>query len=209
MKEDKCKICRRLNQKLFLKGEKCLSPHCPFIKRPFPPGPKKKRRRFRQSEYGKELFEKQKLRNYYGLTERQFSRYVKEVLGKRGKVEDAALLLIKKLESRLDNVVFKMGLAKSRKESRQIVSHNHVLVNGQPVNIPSFVLKKGSKIELKKQKKDKVLFKDLMISMKSYQPPQWLKVDKKNLSSEITGQPTLDEVGVPVDIASIFEFYSR
>lgn len=209
MKQNKCKICRRLNQKLFLKGEKCLSPQCPFIKRPYPPGPKKKRRGFRQSEYGKELLEKQKLKNYYGLPEKQFASYVKDVLGKRGEVEDVALLLLRNLESRLDNIVFKMGLAKSRKEARQLVNYGHFLVNGRPVDIPSFHVKKGNKIEFKSQKKSKTFFKDLIISLKNYQPPQWLKVDKKNLTGEIIGEPALDDVGLPVDIASIFEFYSR
>ena len=117
MKNTKCKICRRLGVKLFLKGERCLSPKCAMVKRDYAPGEKGKRRRRTFSEYGKELREKQKLKNWYNLRERQFRNYVKEVLAKRGKVEDAGSLLVEKLESRLDNVVFRMGFVSSRNQS--------------------------------------------------------------------------------------------
>lgn len=208
-KHNICKICRRVGQKLFLKGEKCSSPKCSMIKRPYPPGPKRKRRRFLRSDYGKELAEKQKLKNLYGLKEGQFRKYVKDILQKRGKVEDATLLLVKKLEGRLDNVVFKLGFARSRREARELVSHSHFLVNGKPVNIPSFEVKKDAVIALKESKQKKSLFKNLAVSLKNYQPPNWLKLDRNKMAGKAIGEPTLEETGATVDISSIFEFYSR
>lgn len=209
MKKNVCKICRRLGDKIFLKGDKCSSPKCSFIRRPFPPGPKKKRRSRSLSEYAKELREKQKLKKQYGLSERQFCKYVQGILKKRGKVEDAALLLIRKLENRLDNVIFRLGLAKSRKEARRLVSHSHFLVNSKTINIPSFSVKKGIVISLKENKKNKPFFKNIAAALKNYQPPLWLKLDKEKLGGEVIGEPLLEDVGSTVDISTIFGFYAR
>lgn len=204
-----CKSCRRLEQKLFLKGEKCLSPKCPMVKRPYPPGAKKQKRNFRKSEYAKELAEKQKLKKSYGLTERQFSGYVKEIFKKRSAEENAALSLIGRLEKRLDNLVFRLGFARSRKEARELVSHGHFLVNSKPVNIPSFSVRKGDVISIKETKKTKTYFKNLAITLKNYQAPGWLKLSKDKAEGEIIGEPSLEDLDSPVDIPSIFEFYSR
>ncbi len=210
MKKNVCKICRRLGQKLFLKGEKCSSPKCPMVKKPYPPGLQRKRRRsILLSEYGKELAEKQKLKNYYGLRENQFKRYVEEILKARGKVEDAGILLIKKLEKRLDNVVFRLGFARSRREARELVSHGHFLVDSKPVNIPSFQVEKGQVISIKESKKKKPYFKNLSVFLKNYQPPAWLKLDREKLEGKMIGEPTGEDIGVPVDVSAIFEFYSR
>ena len=209
MKQPKCRICRRVGTKLFLKGEKCSSPKCPFIKRPYPPGPQKKKRRFSFSEYAKELREKQKLKNFYGLTERQFSGYVKEVLQRRGRAGDATLLLIHKLESRLDNAVFRLGFARSRGEARELVSHSHFLVNQKRMNIPSFQVKKGDVISLKETKKNKPFFKNLAVGLKNFQTAPWLKLDVKKLEGKVTGASASEEAGSSVDIPAIFEFYSR
>ncbi len=203
-----CKTCRRQRQKLFLKGDKCFSPKCLVIQRPYAPGAKKKRYRPSQSEYAKELFEKQKLKRHYGLSESQFKRYVKDALQKRGKVDDATLILVKKLETRLDNVVFRLGFGRSRKEARELVSHGHFLVNQKPVNIPSFEVKKGAVIFLKESKRQKPFFKNLAIILKKYQPPAWLKLDVDSFKGEMIGEPSLPEVS-NADIPSIFEFYSR
>ena len=143
MESSKCKICRRLGVKLFLKGERCLSPKCPMVKRPYPPGQKRKRRKGSPSEYAIQLGEKQKLKIWYNLAERQFKNYIKKVLEKRARIEDAASELIRILESRLDNVVFRLGFTPSRAQSRQLVSHGFFLVNGKPINIPSYSLKQG------------------------------------------------------------------
>lgn len=209
MTNNKCKICRRVGIKLFLKGDRCLSPKCAMIKRPYPPGEKSKKRRKAFSEYGKELKEKQKLKNWYNLTERQFRKYVKEVLEKRGKVEDAGALLIKKLENRLDNVVFQMGFAVSRTQARQIVSHGYILINGRKVNIPSYQIRKGDKITLHPKAAKKAIFENLSSALKKRKAPLWIKVDPVKLEVEIIGQANLEEAAPPAEISSIFEFYSK
>lgn len=210
MRELKCKICRKLGVKLFLKGDKCLSPKCPMIKKPYPPGQQKKRRRRRSiSEYGKELREKQKLKNWYNLEERQFRKYVREVLASQRKVEDVGNLLIKKLESRLDNVVFRLGFVSSRAQARQVVSHGHFLVNGKKVNIPSCQIKKGDKITLRPDSRKKTIFQNLSSTLKKYKPPSWIELNAEKLEGEIIEDPTLEEAAPPVEISAIFEFYSR
>lgn len=209
MQNSKCNICRRLGTKLFLKGEKCLSQKCPMIKRPYSPGKKGKRRILPLSEYGKELQEKQKMKNWYNLEERQFKKYVKEVLEKKGKVEDLSEILIKKLESRLDNVIFRLGLATSRAQARQLVSHGHFLVNGKKVNLPSYQLEKGDKIALCSRSVKKNIFQNLIPVLKKTKTPSWLKLNVEKIEGEVIGFPSLAEASPPVEISSIFEFYSR
>lgn len=199
-----------MGQKLFLKGEKCFSPKCPIIKKPYPPGQKAKRRRRRgASEYGKELMEKQKLRRWYGMSERQFKKYIREVLAERGKVADTAQELIKKLEKRLDNVVMKLGFSHSRAQARQLISHGYFLVRGRPCNIPSFEVKKGDVISVKKEKQKKPFFKALAVSLKKVQSPSWLHLDPKKMEGKVVEEPSIEESGAPAEISSIFEFYSR
>lgn len=209
----KCKLCRRLGKKLFLKGEKCNSPKCPFVLKPYPPGNKGKRRSIGFSEYARELREKQRLRRWYNLSEEQFRRYVKKVLDQLhqtgSKSINAEELLIDVLERRLDNVIYRLGFASSRGQARQLVSHGHFLVNKKPVNIPSFQVRKGDKIEIREGSKNKTIFKNLTERLKKYQPPAWLKLDLKNLSGEVIGSPTLEEAAPPAEISSIFEFYSK
>lgn len=209
MQNSKCKICRRAGVKLFLKGEKCFSPKCPMIRKPYPPGQKKKRRTRALSEYGKELKEKQKLKNWYNLKERQFKKYIKEALKARGKVEDATAELIKVLEKRLDNVVFRLGFASSRPSARQMISHGHFLVNDRAINIPSFSVKKGDKIKIKPNSFKKNIFKNLPQVLKKYKPPSWLEISAKDLEGKVIDKPNLEEAAPPAEISSIFEYYSR
>jgi len=209
VKRAKCRICRRLGVKLFLRGEKCLSPKCPMVKRPYPPGLPGKRRKSPPSEYKKELIEKQKLKYWYGLSERQLKKYVKEVLEKRGKVEDVSALLIQNLEKRLDNVVYRLGFAVSRDQARQLVSHKFFLVNGKPVNIPSFSLKVGDTISLKTQKLKKAIFKDLKERLKKHQVPSWLSLDPEKFEGKVISEPKVEEVAPPVEVSAVFEFYSK
>lgn len=210
MQNAKCKICRRLGVKLFLKGEKCLSPKCPMIKKSYPPGQKGKRRPSPPSEYGKELREKQKLKNWYNLREAQLRKYLKEVLFSRGKAEkDLSDLLIKVLESRLDSVIFRLGFASSRAQARQLVSHRHFSVNGKPVNIPSYPVKKGDIITIKPQSLKKNIFQNISVKLKKQKIPSWLVFDVKSLEGKIIGEPSLEEVAPPVEIPVIFEYYSR
>ena len=179
-----------------------------MIKRPYPPRKKGKRRRSSISEYGRELREKQQLKLWYNLRETQLRKYVKEVLEKKGKVETADLL-IKKLESRLDNLIFRLGLASSRPQARQLVSHGYFLINGKKVKSPSYQAKKGDKITISPPKKEKKFLQNLTSSLKKYQPPPWLKLDKGKLEGEVVGEPTLEEAKPPAELSSIFEFYSR
>jgi small subunit ribosomal protein S4 len=205
----KCKICRRLGVKLFLRGERCLSPKCPMVKRAYPPGQKGKRKPSPLSEYARELREKQKLKNWYNLEERQFKNYIKEALSQRGKVEDATLFLIKNLEKRLDNVVFRLGFSQSRAQARQLVSHGHFLVNGRPVNIPSYRLKIGDVISLKPQKIKKTFFQNLKNLLKKHETQSWLSLDAKKMEGKIISEPKIEEVAPPIEIPVIFEYYSR
>lgn len=209
MKNNKCKICRRLGVKLFLKGERCLSVKCSIIRKPYPPGQKKKRRARALSEYGKELREKQKMKNWYNLRERQFKKYVKGVLDARGKVQDPSALLIKILETRLDNVVFKLGFSSSRSSARQMISHGHFLVNGKPINIPSYLVKKGDKITLKPGSVKKTVFQNLHVILKKHALPAWLEMNVEKLEGKVLRDPGFDDATPPAEVSSIFEFYSR
>ena len=178
-----------------------------------PPGlqiaPQKKRRGGTPSEYKKSLQEKQILKRWYGLSERQFKKYVKETLSRMGKVEDVADELIRKLEKRLDNAVFRLGFALTRAHARQLVSHGIFLVNGKPANIPSFELKTGDIITIKESKKSKPVFKDLSVSLKKKEVHSWLSLNKDKLEGKTIGEPSLQEVNPPAEISLIFEFYSR
>lgn len=180
-----------------------------MVKRAYAPGPQKKRRGGAPSEYKKSLEEKQTLKKWYGLSERQFKKYVQEALAKMGKVDDVSAELIRRLEKRLDNVVFRLGFAKSRVQARQLVSHGYFLINGKPVDIPSYAVKKDDVISIKETKKKKGGFRELGDSLKRREVPLWLLLDKDKLEAKAIGEPTLDEVKPPSEISLIFEFYSR
>lgn len=205
MKNEKCKICRRLLTKLFLKGEKCSTPKCPLIRKPYPPGFIGKRKKPPLSEYGKQLREKQKLKNLYNLNERQLKNYVKEILG-RG-LENPTDVLIKVLESRLDNIVFRLGFSPSRAQARQLVSHGFFLVNGKPVNFPSYLVKEGDIISLKKTKIKKNIFQDLKNFLKKQKIPDWLELNIENLEGKVKSLPSFEKLTIPVEISAIFEYY--
>jgi len=205
--KNKCKICRRLGTKLFLKGEKCLSQKCPMIKKAYPPGFQGKRRGRSASGFSRQLKEKQKLKNFYNLSEHQFKKYVRQVLEKRGKVEDAQTFLIQELENRLDNVIFRLGFAESRAQARQLVSHNHFQVNGKNVNIPSYQIKKGDKITIRNPKKQ--IFSKLISRFKEQETAVWLKLDSKKLEGQVIDKPNLEQAAPPAEISTIFEYYSR
>jgi len=209
MPASKCKICRRQGVKLFLKGEKCLSPKCAMIKKPYAPGPRKKKRPRPLSEYGKQLREKQKLRNWYNLREKKFRQYVMDTLKARAKIADTSAYLIKLLENRLDNVVFRLGFAVSRSAAKKIISHKHILVNKKPINIASYQVKKGDVISLKEKAMVKPGFKNLSLTLKNYTPAAWLQLDVAKLEGKVSGEPNLEESAPPADLLSIFEFYSK
>lgn len=204
----KCKKCRRAGQKLFLKGDRCFSPKCAMIKRPDPPGIHKKGRKGRGglSEYGKQLAEKQKIKRIYGIGERQFKKYVKEAMAERG---DTREILLRKLEMRLDNIVFRLGWVKSRNAARQLVNHGHILINGKRVNIPSYQTKKGQVIVLGGKIKNSDLMKDLPTILKKYEPPAWLSLDKETLDGKILDAPSVIDLGDLNPAGFVIQFYSR
>ncbi|MBU4350819.1 30S ribosomal protein S4 [Candidatus Parcubacteria bacterium] len=210
----KCKVCRRQEAKLFLRGERCFSPKCAMVKRPYAPGLKGKRRKRAPSQYAKELKEKQKLKFWYGLGEKQFKRYVKEILEKsrkrkQGEAEDATILLVKKLESRLDNVIFRIGLVNSRALAKQLVSHGYFKVNGHCVDIPSYQVKINDVINIREEKLKKKIFQNLKASLKKQKALEWLQINPETLEVKIISDPVVSIDSLPAEIASIFEFYSR
>ncbi len=208
-KSTECKKCRRTGVKLFLKGEKCESQKCPMIKKPYPPGQKPKRRKGHLSQYGKELIEKQKLRYWYDLQERQFVRYVTAVINSQRETESAGDQLLRRLEERLDNMVYRSGFSSSRSQARQMVNHGFFLVNGKPVDRPSYRIKTGDVISVRPGKTKKVSFENFSERMKNFVSPSWISLDTENLTAKVTGNAVIEEIAPPVEISSIFEFYSR
>jgi len=206
MSEANCKKCRRAGQKLFLKGERCFTPKCAMVKKPYPPGIHGKKRRRSISEYGSQLAEKQKICEIYNIRERQFKRYFREALKERGIIGDN---LLKKLETRLDNVIFKLGLAESRKKARQFISHGHISVNNRKVNIPSFQVKPKDVIKVKKSSLGLAAFKDLGTKLKKLKVPDWLSLDKNKLECKLISLPQRKDINIPVDMQMIVEYYSR
>lgn len=211
MTDPQCKKCIRINEKLFLKGEKCYSSKCPLARKASSRTFKKRRGKHAKrglSEYGLQVREKQKTKLIYGIDERRLSNYVKEV--KRKKCEDRSAKLYEFLEMRLDNIVFRLGFFDSRKKARQVVGHGHIMVNTRPVNIPSYRVKTGDKISIKPQSLSKVIFKDLDIKIKKYNPPTWIKLEKDQKTGEIVGAPLLSvDPGIGRSLNSLIEFYSR
>ena len=165
-----CRLCRRERQKLFLKGTKCFTEKCPVERRGFPPGQHGQSRRTKISEYGVQLREKQKIRRMYGLMERQFRNYFARALKQTGRTGET---LVKLLERRLDNVIYRMGLAPSRKAARQMVTHGHFLVNNRPVNVPSYLLRPGDVIQVRDRSKKLEMIPGLATSWKAVEPTRW------------------------------------
>ena len=174
-----------------------------------PPREQRRGRRDSGSGYKKSLQEKQSLKRLYNLSEKQFKKYVTQSLSKRHKVENVSDELIRRLEKRLDNFIFRLGFAKTRRQARQMVSHAYFKVNGRPVNIPSFEVERNDLVEIKETKKKKLVFKDLNNEIKKVQTPKWIELNKDNLQAKVVAEPTLAEVNPPVEISLIFEFYSR
>jgi len=204
--DSKCKKCRRADQKLFLKGDRCNTQKCAMVKRPYIPGAHGKSRKGRFSEYGNQLSEKQKVRYTYGISEKQFKRYFKEAIAQK---EDKGEFLVKKLESRLDNVVFRLGLAKSRGLARQIVNHGHILVNGKKVDIASYQVKKGDVITLRERSKKLALFQEIKLFLKKYKAPDWLSLDSQKIEGIVKGSPDFEDLRKIGEVNMIIEYYSR
>ncbi|NOZ62904.1 MAG: 30S ribosomal protein S4 [Calditrichaeota bacterium] len=201
-----CKLCRREGQKLFLKGIKCHSNKCPFDKKGYAPGQHGRSRRFKQSEYGIQLREKQKVRRIYGILEAQFRNYFAKADRMKGITGEN---LLKLLESRLDNVVYRLGFASSRKTARQFVLHRHFLVNNRPVDIPSFVLRPGDVVQVRdKSKKMKAIHTSLR-RMKDDRMYSWLSLDKANLTGTFLNAPNREDIPDEINESLIVELYSK
>lgn len=210
MKNNVCKICRRVGDKLFLKGEKCSSPKCPLLRKPFPPGKTgKKQSIINLSEFGKEWRETQKLKKTYDLSEEQFRKIVKDSFKKIGK-EDISKLLIKKLEKKLFNVLYRIGLSSSRRGAKQLISHGHFLLNGKKVDVPLIEVKIKDEIKLKEKSKNSNYFKKVINAIKKNSNiPSWLSFDAEKIIIKIVSEPEIEDVEKKVDIPSILSFYNR
>lgn len=198
-----CRQCRAEGMKLFLKGEKCTSKACPFDKRPFGPGQHGNGRK-KVSGYGIQLREKQKVKRAYGLLEKQFYAYYEEAERRKGITGETMLKL---LELRLDNVVYRMGIGASRKESRQVVSHGHITVNGHVVNIPSYQVKAGDVIKIKESKKTNKFFTALKGAKISL--PKWLEFSTETLEGKVLNEPAREDIDLSIQEHLIVELYSK
>lgn len=202
-----CRLCRREGIKLYLKSTRCETPKCAIDKRPYPPGQHGQgRSRSKPSEYGIQLREKQKVRRIYGVLEGQFRKYFK--LADRGKGVTGELLL-QLLETRLDNVVYRLGLAGSRSAARQLVKHRFFTVNGRRVNIPSYIVKKGDTIGMAKGKSEKAPIKTAVEEIKGKTLPSWLTFDTDKIEGLVQALPSREDITLPIQEQLIVELYSR
>lgn len=204
-----CKLCRREGEKLFLKGARCFTPKCAFERRGYAPGQHGKSSQFRsrrESDYSRQLRAKQKARRVYGVLERQFRRYYEASLKQRGMT---GLNLLQLLESRLDNVVYRLGFADSRAEARLLVTHGHFLVNGRRTDVPSMLLKVGDKVMVREGSRKRTYFKDLPELAENRAVPAWLSRDLKELSGSVLRLPERSEIDANLQEQLIVEYYSR
>ena len=200
-----CRLCRREGLKLFLKGSRCYSKKCSFERRPTPPGQHGVRRR-KVGDYGLQLREKQKVRRVYGVLEKQFRNYFIEASRHTGITGES---LLRSLEQRLDNVVFRLGFAPSRAAARQMVAHGHFAVNGVPTNIPSYSVRVGDRIEVRASHHERELFKVVKETIKSHQAPDWLTLDAGKLAGSVIALPRRDQMPLDFNEQLVVEYYSR
>jgi small subunit ribosomal protein S4 len=204
-RESACRLCRREGLKLFLKGDRCYSEKCAFERRSYAPGEHGQIRK-KHSDYGVQLRAKQKLKRMYGLQEKQFRGYFEKADRQKG-ITGTNLLLF--LERRLDNMVFRMGFANSRNEARQLVRHNHFLVSGKPVNIPSFLVKIGDDIQVREGSRKVERILDAVETVARRGVPPWLELDKENFKGTVKVLPVRDELTMPVQEQLVVELYSK
>jgi small subunit ribosomal protein S4 len=203
-----CKLCRREGEKLFLKGERCFSPKCAFERRSYAPGMHGRQAQYRrkESDYALQLRAKQKARRVYGIQEAQFRRYFREAQRLKG-LTGVNLLVM--LESRLDNVVYRLGFASSRAQARQLLLHGHFEVNGRKTNIPSYLVKPGDIIAVRDYSRGQVYFKEVSQILDDSQVPAWLSLDPANLAGKVLDLPSRDEIDISLNEQLIVEYYSR
>jgi small subunit ribosomal protein S4 len=200
-----CRICRRETEKLFLKGDRCYTEKCAVERRQYPPG-QHGQRRSKISDYGIQLREKQKVRKMYGVLEKQFRRYFLEAEKKKGVTGE---LLLQFLETRLDNIVCRMGFAPNRNCARQLVCHGHFLVNGMKVNIPSYILQEGDSVEVKETSRDLEIVKDSLSKVEQRGVPSWIEIDSQKFKGKVLKIPAREEIQLPAQEQLIVELYSK
>jgi small subunit ribosomal protein S4 len=204
-----CKLCRREGAKLYLKGERCYTPKCSVERRSYPPGEhghEQQFRRQRPSAFGMQFREKQKLRRIYGVLERQFRRYYQEALRRSGMTGTNLLVL---LESRLDNVVYRLGLASSRAQARQLVNHGHMDVNGRRCDIPDALLRPGDVVSIHPTSRDLTYFKDVAEALGERAVPTWLSFDPVDMTARVANYPAREEIDLTINEQLVVEYYSR
>ncbi|MFA5777766.1 MAG: 30S ribosomal protein S4 [Parcubacteria group bacterium] len=203
----KCRKCRRAGEKLFLKGDRCSSPKCAMVRKPYAPGVHGKKKTRGLSEYGRQLAMKQRIKRIYGVLERQFRKHFDEVKNKQGVTGD---LFIARLEMRLDNVVYRIGFSSSRSGARQLANHGLIKVNGKKVSIPSFWIKVGDVVGINETKIEKNYFKNHFQILKSKKDfPAWIQFDAGKTEGKIIASPRREDVGSTVDPQMVVEYYSR
>ena len=200
-----CRLCRREGAKLFLKGTRCYTKKCSFERRPTPPGQHGVRRR-KMGEFGIQLREKQKVRRVYGVLERQFRNYFNEAETHVGVTGEA---LLQSLETRLDNVVFRLGFASSRAQARQLVTHGHFAVNGVPTNVASYKMRTGDRVEVRESHRSREAFKVIRETLKSHTAPDWLSLDAAKLAGSVASLPRRDQMPLDLSEQLVVEYYSR
>ena len=200
-----CRLCRREGLKLFLKGSRCYTKKCSFERRPSPPGQHGVRRR-KVGDYGLQLREKQKVRRVYGVLERQFRNYFLEADARPGVTGEN---LLRSLELRMDNVVYRLGFATSRAAARQLVAHGHLAVNGVASDIPSYRLKPGDKVEVRETRRSREPFKTAKETLRNHQAPEWLSLDAANLAGIVQQHPRRDQMPLDLNEQLVVEYYSR
>ena len=204
-KDEQCRICRREGQKLFLKGSRCYTDKCSIARRNYAPGQNGQKRK-KLSEYGTQLREKQKTKSFYGVGEKQFRKYFDMAAASRGKTGEVLLQI---LETRLDNVVYRLGYGASRAQARMLITHGAFEVNGKKVNIPSYLVKAGDVISVREIRKDNGVIK-LNVEENSARPvPEWLQKDAQNLNGKVVRLPVREDVDIPVEEHLIVELYSK
>lgn len=201
-----CRICRRENLKLFLKGDRCYSDKCAFDRRGYPPGQHGQRRGRKTSDYGIQLREKQKVKRMYGLSEKQFHLFFERADNQKG-ITGTNLLVF--LERRLDNVVYRLGFVNSRAQGRHFVRHNHFLINGKKVNIPSYLIKIGDVVEIREKSRKIQVLEDALAAVVRRGIPQWLDLEKETMKGMIKEFPSREDITTPIQEQLIVELYSK
>jgi small subunit ribosomal protein S4 len=205
-RDPKCKQCRREGNKLFLKGDRCVTDKCAFERRGYAPGEHGRERRLRLTDYGAQLREKQKARRIYGIVEKQFKNYFLFAERKKGITGEA---LLQMLECRLDNLVFRLGFAPSRQSARQLVKHGHFMVNRKKVNVPSFQVRPGNEVSVREKSRELKVIKSSIEMSQGREMPSWLQIDRENLSGKLLEIPSRELIPVPIQEQLIVGLYSK